>query len=173
MITTQDLGMTTSLAPMYTNEVTGEFLQSLDTPTFTSEQMAEFHEDAVAVIRKKEAYCLAHPPIGIYRLATEGSQTRNGGIVQKTQSTITCILENGEQVRLAHTGDCVLYPDGSTAQIITGAGHSNGHVALVGSRLCNGDEIINTPQPQRPFVARQGVPLAADFLPAVGSANAE
>ncbi len=165
--------MTTSLAPMYTNEATSDLLQSLDKPTFTSEQMAGFHEDAVAVIRKNEAYCLAHPPIGIYRLATEGSQTRNGGVVQKTQSTITCTLENGQQVRVAHKGDCVLYPDGSTAHIITGAGHSNSHVALVGSRLCNGDEIINTPQPHGLFVARQGVPLAGDFLPAAGSANAE
>ena len=165
--------MTTSLPPMYTNKVTGDFLQSLDKPTFTPEQIAEFHEDAVAVIRKNEAYCLAHPPIGIYRLATEGSQTRNGGIVQETQSTITCTLENGEQVRLAHKGDCVLYSDGSTAQIITGAGRGNSHVALVGSRLCNGDDIINTPQPHGLFVARQGVPLADDFLPAAGSANAE
>jgi hypothetical protein len=173
MITTQDLGMTTSLAPMYTNEVTGDFLQSLDTPTFTSEQIAEFHEDAVAIIRKNEAYCLDHPPIGIYRLATEGSQTRNGGIVQETQSTITCTLEDGEQVRVAHRGDCVLYPDGSTAQILTGAGRSNSDVALVGSRLCNGDDIINTPQHHVLFVTRQGVPLADDFLPAAGSANAE
>ncbi|MEX6665653.1 hypothetical protein [Pseudomonas sp. W2-17] len=165
--------MNTSLAPMYTNEVTGDFLQSLDTPTFTSEQIAGFHEKAAAVIRKNEAYCLAHPPIGIYRLATEGSQTRNGGIVQETQSTITCTLENGEQVRVAHKGDCVRYPDGSTAHIITGAGHSNSHIALVGSRLCNGDDIINTPQPHVLFVARQGVPLADDFLPAAGSANAE
>lgn len=165
--------MTTSLVPMYTNEVTGDFLQSLDKPTFTSEQMAEFHEDAVAVIRRNEAYCLAHPPTGIYRLATEGSQTRNGGIVQKTQSPIACTLENGEEVRAAHRGDRVLYPDGSTAQIITGAGHSNSHVALVGSRLCNGDDIINTPQPHVLFVARQGVPLADDFLPDAGSAKAE
>lgn len=165
--------MTTSHTLMYTNEVIGDFLQSLDTPTFTPEQMAEFHEDAVAVIRKNEAYCLAHPSIGIYRLATEGSQTRNGGIVQETQSTITCTLENGEQVRVAHKGDCVRYPDGSTAHIITGAGHSNSHIALVGSRLCNGDDIINTPQPHVLFVARQGVPLADDFLPAAGSANAE
>jgi hypothetical protein len=70
-------------------------------------------------------------------------------------------------VRAAQKGDCVLYPDGRTAQIVTGAGQDYDHAALVGSRLCNGDEIINTLQGGFLLVGREGVPMAEDFLPSV------
>ncbi|MDD0997831.1 hypothetical protein M5G20_18445 [Pseudomonas sp. TNT2022 ID1044] len=55
--------------------------------------------------------------------------------------------------------------DGTTAQIVTGAGQGNSDLALVGSRLCKGDEIINTPQGAYLFIAREGVSIAEDFLP--------
>jgi hypothetical protein len=60
-----------------------------------------------------------------------------------------------------------VYADGSTARIVTGAGEGNSHVALVGSVLSNGDEIINTPQGALLLIAREGVPMADDFLPAI------
>jgi len=48
-------------------------------------------------------------------------------------------------------GDTVTYPDGSEAVIIDGAGFGlvcdNKPAALVGSRLSNGDKIIETLQP--------------------------
>jgi hypothetical protein len=60
-----------------------------------------------------------------------------------------------------------VYADGSTAQIVTGAGQENSHMALVGSRLCNGDEIINTLQGGFLLVGRDGVAMAEDFLPSI------
>ena len=77
------------------------------------------------------------------------------------------VLENGRSVRGARKGDEVLYADGSTAQIITGAGQVNNDVALVGSLLSNGDEIINTPQDGLVFVAREGESMVKDFLPSI------
>jgi hypothetical protein len=50
---------------------------------------------------------------------------------------------------------------------VTGAGEGNSHFALVGSRLSNGDEIINTQQGLGLFVLREGVPMTEDFLPDV------
>ncbi|MCK8688050.1 hypothetical protein M1M10_32120, partial [Pseudomonas umsongensis] len=76
-------------------------------------------------------------------------------------------LESGLSVRVALKGDYVRYADGSTAQIITGAGQANNDVALVGSVLSNGDEIINTPQGGYVFIAREGVSMVEDFLPAI------
>ncbi|EPA93934.1 hypothetical protein [Pseudomonas sp. G5(2012)] len=76
-------------------------------------------------------------------------------------------LENGQSVHGARKGDYVMYVDGSTAQIITGAGQVNNDVALVGSLLSNGDEIINTPQDGLVFVAREGESMVKDFLPSI------
>ncbi|MEF9672940.1 hypothetical protein QNM99_14805 [Pseudomonas sp. PCH446] len=80
-----------SIALMYTNEVSPEFLRTLDKSPFTEQQLAEFSEEAIALIHQQQAYCEAHPPLAIYRLATEGSQTRDGGVIQHatTQTVIT------------------------------------------------------------------------------------
>ena len=74
-------------------------------------------------------------------------------------------LDNGQQVRVAQKGDYVMYADGSAAQIVTASGEGYGHLALVGSRLSNGDEIVNTPQGSGLVIKREGVPMAEDFLP--------
>ncbi|UWF49319.1 hypothetical protein NYP20_29220 [Pseudomonas sp. N3-W] len=60
-----------------------------------------------------------------------------------------------------------MYADGSTAWIVTAAGKGNNHLALVGSYLSNGDEIINTPQGCSLLIAREGVSMAEDFLPII------
>ncbi|MCY1300981.1 hypothetical protein D9M70_505700 [compost metagenome] len=69
---------------------------------------------------------------------------------------------------MALTGDVVDYPDGSQAEIITGAGQQGQSgersAALVGSRLSNGDEIIGTLQGCALIAQRDGVPMANDFL---------
>jgi hypothetical protein len=153
--------------PSYTNEVTPELLHHLDKPAFTKALLASFSAETRALVGQQQVYRAAHPAIGIYRAATEGSRTRNGGMVEKTASPRSYTLSNGEKVRGASLGDQVSYPDGRTATIITGAGHEFDHVALVGSRLCNGDEIIDTRQDLELFVARKGVPEADDFLPGV------
>ncbi|MCW8277731.1 hypothetical protein IMF27_20765 [Pseudomonas sp. PCH199] len=55
--------------------------------------------------------------------------------------------------------------DAKTAGIATTAGHESIHLALIGSRLRNGDEIIHTLQGGVLYVVGEGVPLADDFLP--------
>lgn len=152
----------------YTNEVTADFLRTIDNSPYTEQQLADFSEDALEMVRQREDYAKAHPPIAIYRLATEGSQTRNGGVIQQATTLMEIKLDNGQKVHVAQKGDCAVYTDGSTAQIVTGAGAANSDIALVGSYLSNGDEIINTPQASCLMIVREGVPMADDFLRTIG-----
>ncbi|MEG0858511.1 MAG: hypothetical protein RSD81_05485 [Pseudomonas sp.] len=114
----------------------------------------------------------APPVTAIYRLATQGSRTREGGVIRHATSPMTITLSGDQTVGVAQTGDWVEYPDGSQAQIITGAGeHSRlgeHSVALVGSLLSNGDEIIDTLQDGATIVQRAGESMADDFLAVVG-----
>ncbi|MDD1966834.1 hypothetical protein NPS29_16020 [Pseudomonas putida] len=151
----------------YTNEATPELLLRMDQAVFTDEQIAEFDVESQAMIRQQQEYCKAHPVTGIYRLATEGSQTRDGGVIEKTSSVVTFTLDDDQKVRGVHKGDQAIYPDGSSARIITGAGSEYSDIALVGSRLDNGDEIINTLQWDVVLVMRKGVSMPEDFLPPV------
>lgn len=159
--------MNTPSQQRHTNEASPELLRTLDQSPFTELQLASFGEEALAIIEQQQAYVRAHPPVAIYRVATEGSQTRNGGAIQQATAPLELTLDNGRQVRAAQKGDYAVYPDGNTAQIVTAAGEGNSHVALVGSYLSNGDEIINTLQDGLLFIAREGVPTAVDFLPAI------
>ncbi|WP_339468781.1 hypothetical protein [Pseudomonas sp. EL_65y_Pfl1_R83] len=152
---------------LYTNEVSSAYLSSLDDHCFTEQQLAEFNEHALEVISQRQFYLKTHPAVAVYRVAAVGSQTRNGGTIKQTTSAMTFKLTNGERVRAAHKGDYVEYVDGSQAHILTGAGESNSNIALVGSLLSNGDEIINTPQGSVILIAREGVQLAEDFLPLI------
>ena len=159
--------MNAPLHPLYTNEVSPEFLRRLDDSPFTEEQLAGFDDEVMAIIRQQRAYAEEHPPRAIYRVATEGSQTRDGGVIQQAAAPLVFTLESGQTVSAAQKGDYVVYADGGTAQIVTGAGQGNSHLALVGSRLCNGDEIINTLQGGYLFFAREGASMAEDFLPSI------
>ena len=156
--------MSASHTLLYTNEVSAEFLIELDMPAFSEQQLSGFSEQALKIINERDAQNKAHPAIAIYRVAAEGSQTRNGGVIKKTTSQMAFKLADGSQVRAAHKGDCAVYADGTTARIVTCAGEANSHIALVGSTLSNGDEIINTPQGSVLLIAREGVQKADDFL---------
>ncbi|KJZ43064.1 hypothetical protein [Pseudomonas fluorescens] len=157
--------------PLYTNEVSPEFLCRLDDSPFTEEQLAGFDNEVMAIIHLQQAYTEEHRPYAIYRVATEGSQTRYGGVIQQAAAPLVFTLDNGQKVTAAQKGDYVVYADGGTAQIITGAGEGDNDLALVGSRLCNGDEIINTLQGSYLLVAREGVSMAEDFLPSIEGAE--
>lgn len=159
--------MPSSLNGPYTNDISLESLRHLDDLYLEPRQLEGYGEEVAAFINRQKAYVEAHPPIAIYRVATEGSQTRNGGTIQQVSSSLTFTLDNGWKVRAAQKGDEVVYADGSTARIITGAGEGNSNIALVGSRLSNGDEIINTLQKRFLIIVREGVPMAEDFLPAL------
>ncbi len=157
--------MNATLLPLYVNELSAEVLRTLDKSPFTDQQFAGLDDQALAIVNQQQAYTKSHPPIVIYRAATDGSQTRKGGVIQQATTECEITLDNGQQVRVAQIGDIAMYADGSTAQIATGAGQGHSHWALVGSQLSNGDEIINTPQGVGLFVAREGVPMPDDFLP--------
>ena len=159
--------MNAPFQPLYTNDVSPEYLRSLDVSNFTEQQIAQFSEQARTVVREQRAFIDAHPATAIYRCATEGSQTRMGGVIQRGTVPYEIALENGRSVRIAYKGDDVLYADGCVAQIVTGAGRASSDVALVGSLISNGDEIINTPQSSCVLVLREGLPMAEDFLPSI------
>ena len=81
----------------FTNEVSPEYLRSLD------------HHDP------------EHPTLAIFRLATEGSRSRNGGVIRKASSPVQIVLPNGDKVRVACAGDLVEYANGSSAAILHGS----------------------------------------------------
>ncbi|MBD9500065.1 hypothetical protein M2D07_012765 [Pseudomonas sp. BGr12] len=149
----------------YTNETTEALLRKLDELPFSEEQLASFHPAELETIRQSQSRLLTHPAAGIRRLATEGSQSRLGGRIVRGSSPVNFTLADGEKVSAAIIGDLVEYPDGSIAHIVTGAGQSYSNLALVGSLLDNGDEIVNTPQGCAVLVLRKGHTWPGDFLP--------
>lgn len=78
--------------------------------------------------------------------ATHGSKTKNGGLIRATMNQK--IKVQGHLI--AVVGDEAIYEDGTTSKIISGAGEAGSiegyDIALVGSRLENGDEIIESLQ---------------------------
>lgn len=152
----------------HTNELTEEIIKSCAQPPFTPEKIATFDENT-----QQEAFTLttrlATCPVKlIFRIATVGSLTRNGGVLQKASGKSTT---RGLQV--ARVGDKVAYADGSKATIISGAGKARvmqgASAALVGSMLENADEIISTPQSSNKLLLRKGGTLPNGFLTMPGS----
>jgi uncharacterized Zn-binding protein involved in type VI secretion len=152
----------------YNNDLTAEILASFNEPTFTPEQIAGMADSARAIIAEQEETNRRHPVNKIYRFATVGSLTRRGGVVRETNHEAKMQAENGEMMSIALKGDEVVYPDGTTARIVTSTGKSKTYngcgIALVGSKLDNGDEIISTPQSGAMCADRAGLPSAKDFL---------
>lgn len=152
----------------YTNELTADVLAELDKSPFTEEALADMPDDALAIIREQEEFCRQHPIVAIWRHATTGSLTRNGGVVSSASSGSEVADSTGEMAEMAMVGDEVTYQDGTTARIVSGSGsafscHGKGY-ALVGSQLDNGDEIISTPQRTALLCCREGESMPADFL---------
>ena len=156
----------------YTNELTADVLTELDKSPFTAAELADMPDDALAIIREQEEFCREHPVTAIYRIAVAGCLTRRGGTGDEYNPNPDeghkIRLENGVLVSVLTEGCAVTYPDGTQARIISHAGKQNTcdgrGIALVGSLLDNGDEIISTPQSSGVFLIRDGVPMAEDFL---------
>jgi len=146
-------------SPRFTNKVSPEFLHSLDQPHFSPETLETFTEEMREFLRKQDEHRLAHPAEAIHRLATEGSRTLEGGVIRKASSGVFITLANGQDVGVARVGDLVEYPDGSSTAIRSQGGDDRGQAAVVGSRLANGDEIIDTPQDGVFLVSRRGEPV--------------
>ncbi len=122
------------------------------------------------IVEAQEAFMREHPVVAIYRIAVDGALTRRGGVVRAAWNGSEIELEGGQKVNIALVGDEVVYPDGTTVRIVTGSGSKfkkgEQSIALVGSRLSNGDVIISTPQAGSMLNELKGLPVDADFLPA-------
>lgn len=152
----------------YNNALTADTVANFAKSPFTSEEIAAMNDDARAVIAEQEAFKRNHPVTAIYRIATAGSLTRLGGMVKEAHHNSKIQLKNGTKASIALKGDIVEYSDGTTAHIVTSSGKSKTYngigIAVVGSKLDNGDEIISTPQESVVFAVYKDVPVAEDFL---------
>ncbi|MEQ1067092.1 PAAR domain-containing protein [Acinetobacter sp. XH1741] len=108
------------------------------------EQLEKLSENDIQRISNAEKLYWNNKPHAIYCVAVHGAKTQNDGLVNAS-STNTKI----KGLSIARVGDDVIYADGTTSKIISGAGTAcivdGAPVALVGSRLENGDEIIESP----------------------------
>lgn len=156
----------------YTNELTPEVLAGQDRSPFTPEQLAAMNDESRAIIEEQAEYCRQHPVTAIYRIAVAGSRTRLGGVADEfctdPEKGYKIGLGNGKCASVLTEGCTVTYPDGSTAKIVSTAGDlhtfEDRGVAVVESQLDNGDTIISTPQDIGVLLAREGVPMPANFL---------
>ncbi|WP_225988646.1 hypothetical protein [Leclercia adecarboxylata] len=157
----------------YTNELTPELKSELETSPFTAEEIAAMDDDARAIIAEGRDLERKHPVIAIWRIATAGSITCREGIIAPVEREGKLLLDNGRYASIATVGDIVTYQDVSTATISTSAGAASmlkgAGVALVGSVLSNGDEIISTPQGHAYLVTREGIAPGRDFLTVTGA----
>lgn len=156
----------------YNNELTPELLARLNQSSFRTEELAEMDDEVRALVAEQEASRRQHPIIAIYRPAVAGCLTRNGGMGDEfnpdSGERRKTRLKNGVWASILTEGCTVSYPDGSRARIVSSAGSRNRlngrGVALVGSILDNGDEIISTPQGSSIMIVREGATLPDDFL---------
>lgn len=154
----------------YTNELTPELAASLARPPFSAEKKAGMSDGARQTVEEQEAFLIEYPVVAIYRIAVDGALTQRGGVVRAAWNGSEIALEDGYKVNIALVGDEVVYPDGTNARIVTGSGSrfrkGEQSIALVGSRLSNGDVIISTPQAGCMLNELKGLPMDDDFLPA-------
>ena len=153
----------------YTNELIPSVLASFKNP-FSAEQLASADDEQRQIFKSHVEEMKDRSLVAIWRFATTGALTQNGGKIEKASANDTFILEDGSEVSRAMVGDYVVYPDGTRARIINGSGsvNTNGNgvsYALVGSQLDNGDVIISTPQDYALLCQLDNNPaMPADFL---------
>ena len=103
-----------------------------------------FNELPIEQTLNAEQLYYDNKPHTIYHLATNGAKTKQGGLL-KASSDVWKI----KSLSIGRVGDDVIYTDGTISKIILGAGDvcivDGASVALVGSRLENGDEIVDSP----------------------------
>ncbi|XZY02550.1 PAAR domain-containing protein [Acinetobacter baumannii] len=127
------------------------------------EQLEKLSKNDIQQISKAEKLYWNNKPHTIYYVAVHGAKSQNGGLVN-TSSTNTKI----RGLSIARVGDEVIYVDDTTSKIISGAGTAcivdGVPVALVGSRLENGDEIIDSPNTTIGIRIYKDQPLPQNFL---------
>lgn len=127
------------------------------------EQLEKLSENDIQKISNAEKLYWNNKPHVIYYVAVHGAKTQNDGLVNAS-STNTKI----KGLSIARVGDEVIYGDGTTSKIICGAGTAcvveGLPVALVGSRLENGDEIIDSPNTSVAIRIYKDQPKPKNFL---------
>jgi uncharacterized Zn-binding protein involved in type VI secretion len=121
--------------------------------------------DETAVLIPAAPNALSRKVVARYALATIGSRTDRGGEVVASRADI-----GDDEFRLACVGDRVRYADGSESVITSGAGHAStigsSPVALVGSHIANGDQIVASLHSIGEIVVRAGdAPIAGLLVP--------
>ncbi|AYN28650.1 hypothetical protein D8682_17710 [Buttiauxella sp. 3AFRM03] len=152
----------------YTNEITPEIRESFSHPPYGEDLLASCDSETRKELEEINKQQVSRPLAYIFRFATAGSLSRNGGEIRHASGGSTA---GGYQV--ARVGDKVMYADGSEATIVSGSGEARvmqgASAALVGSMLDNGDEIISTPQSSNILVFREGDNLPEGLLTMSGS----
>ncbi|WP_445115332.1 PAAR domain-containing protein [Acinetobacter sp. WZC-1] len=117
-------------------------------PTFLHElpieQLQQMSEEDIKQTLKAEQLYLENKPRTVHDLAVNGARSRESGLVK---ASVSGLIIDGLSV--ARVGDDVIYADGTISKIVSGAGSAcivkGKPVALVGSHLENGDEIVDSP----------------------------
>ncbi|KRW39554.1 PAAR domain-containing protein (plasmid) [Acinetobacter baumannii] len=129
----------------------------------TFQDLQNLTDDEKAQLLEAEQLYNQQKPKSIYYLAVNGSKTKNGGLVRTLSNKYQL-----EGVSIACVGDEVLYADGTSSKIISGAGDAyliDGRpAALVGSRVENGDEIVDTTLFSHTIVLYDDQPKPPNFL---------
>ncbi|HEM7137956.1 TPA: PAAR domain-containing protein [Acinetobacter baumannii] len=98
----------------------------------TFQHLQTLNDDEVARLLEAENLYFKQKTRTVYYLAVNGSKTRDGGLVRASNNNYQI-----EGISIACVGDEVLYADGTTSKIISGAGEAcviaGKPAALVGS----------------------------------------
>lgn len=134
------------------------FLQDL-----SIEQLEKLSENDIQQISNAEQLYWNNKPHTIYHVAVHGAKSQNGGLVNASSN-----VGKIGGLSIARVGDEVIYADGTTSKIISGAGTAcivdGSPVALVGSRLENGDVIIDSPNTTIAIRTYKDQPIPQNFL---------
>ena len=107
------------------------------------EQIKKMSEEDIKQTLNAEQLYYDNKPHTTYYLATNGAKTKQGGLL-KASSDVWKV----RGLSVGRVGDDVIYADGTISKIISGAGDvcivEGASVALAGSRLENGDEIVDS-----------------------------
>ena len=138
---------------------------------FTQEELNQMSENARSEIEKQMktyAEVQKKPIITQFFYITDGATTRDGGTAVAKDRGVFCAGRF-----IAAVGDKVVYPEGCEAEIISGAGRamslnnkdgSYSSVAILGSRVNNGDVVISMPHAAMSCVIREGGKIPEGFL---------
>jgi len=127
------------------------------------EQLEKLSENDIQQISSAEQLYWNNKPYTIYHVAVHGAKSQNGGLVNASSNSSKI-----KGLSIARVGDEVIYADGTTSKIISGADIAcvveGSPVALVGSRLENGDVIIDSPNTTIAIRIYKDQPLLQNFL---------